>query len=130
MIQHPEPIGVVAASEHEEGDIRRICKRTQLQSVSCNLGQVIDLSRHGVRIMAEKLPQGDGLHDIDLYAMDKSFTLRGRVVWTKRIAPFKVEFGMSFDKVLRDQKAQLDAFARTNRLRSAPTLRQPLRKAG
>ena len=97
------------------------CARLQPRHTACsvrsNLGDVTDLSLGGARILAKS-----GLRsplDIELYAMNKSVTVRAKVAWSRSTGDgFKAEIGLEFSKLTRIQREVIESLSRGQMHRS------------
>jgi hypothetical protein len=79
-------------------------------AVRCNLGQVIDLSTTGARILAKSLPRSPV--NVEFYALSKSITVRATVAWSRRTGDgFDVEIGLCFGQLTRIQRETLKSLA-------------------
>ena len=97
------------------------CARNQprhtARSVRCNLGEVTDLSLGGVRILARSSMRSP--IDVELYAMNKSVTVRAKVAWARAIGEgFRVEIGLMFPKLTRIQREVIESLSRGHMHRS------------
>lgn len=79
-------------------------------SIRCNLGQVVDLSTAGARILAKSLPRSPV--NVEFYALSKSVTVRATVAWSRRTGNgFEIEIGLSFGPLTRIQRETLTSLA-------------------
>ncbi|MBT8486974.1 MAG: PilZ domain-containing protein [Phycisphaerales bacterium] len=90
-------------------DPRRTANRVTPASLRCNLGSVRDVSPCGLRITGRKV--GRSRVDLQLYALDKSVNVRGRVVWSRFVGNFETETGIAFTEVTRQQAKELTRIA-------------------
>lgn len=83
----------------------------------CNLGEVLDISLGGARILAKASMRSPV--DIEFYAMNKSITIRARVVWTKPTGDgFKTEVGLAFPRLNRIDREVIESLSRGQTHRS------------
>lgn len=81
------------------------------RAVRCNLGPVVDLSTTGMRIISARVPRSPV--DVELFAMNKSINVRGRVAWSNVTGTaFQNEVGIVFSKLSRAQREVLESLAR------------------
>ncbi|HEB61413.1 MAG TPA: hypothetical protein ENJ06_06270 [Phycisphaeraceae bacterium] len=100
---------------------RRRHTRKTPQGVSCDLGELIDLSNSGIRLSSKHKPglQIGELTTLNLSAPDGSLRLRAHLVWLKRISLRRFEMGFTFINVRADVAVQLDSLLNTGRLHAA-----------
>jgi hypothetical protein len=91
--------------------------RLPQETLSCNLGEVLDLSAGGMRIGCSVLPAAGPLAIImDEHPMAEP--IRGTVVWTRAVEkPRRHEFGVQFESLTAEQITMLTAIARDYRFR-------------
>jgi hypothetical protein len=94
----------------------RAIGRRAARSLRCDLGKVLDLSADGMRVETRTVPRGP--QRIELYALDKSLQVRGRVAWTRSLGGFRHEVGIAFTSVSRRKARELDALAKRDHGRS------------
>lgn len=96
-------------------DNRRLHNRLPLESVQCNLGQVLDLSLGGARIRCVREYSGH----IDLEIIDDDCTVRvsAEVMWCNRLGWRKHEVGLRFLDVAPSVAEQLTRLTMQNRVR-------------
>jgi len=94
---------------------RRQRGRIEQESLTSNLGPVLDVSASGVRILARRVPKGEVT--VELIGLGGRFEHRGRVVWSKRIGLFKHEIGIEFEDITPEMSQQLTRLATDNRFR-------------
>ena len=73
---------------------RRTTGRRSQEDLTSSLGPVLDLSRGGMRVLADRKPRGE--FDLKLIALEQTIALRGRVAWTQRIGFRKHVVGIEF----------------------------------
>lgn len=75
--------------------------------MDCNLGQVVDLSASGLRLLSRKRLTGE--QTIVLKGLDKTtLRLRARVLWHRQHAGMEHIHGLHFERLTSDERAQLD----------------------
>ena len=92
--------------------VERSHQRRATTAVRCNLGNVVDLSRGGVRIAGSA--RASGPVRIQLYAMDRQIDAKGKVVWSRGVGQFKRETGVAFVGLSRRDAEAIDMLAREN----------------
>ena len=94
---------------------KRAGGRINTSSLSCEVGQVLDLSPGGVRILCKKTPKqqvGTSI-SLTLAAEDDSFRVHGKIVWIRVDPRCRFQMGVQFDHVGPVQKRHLLALAAT-----------------
>lgn len=85
--------------------------RHSASSIRCGLGDVIDLSIGGARVLTTSIPRSPV--DVEFYAFNKSVTVRAHVAWTRRTGcEFQTEVGLVFRRLTRVQREMVDSLAR------------------
>lgn len=108
------PLSKLIRADSDQG--KRRFGRLPQETLSCNLGEVLDLSPGGMRISCWRIPAGDVLTIlIDDHAMEPP--LRGRVVWSHRVGWIKCEMGIEFEGLTAEQSSTLMEISRDCRLR-------------
>ena len=80
-----------------KGDNHRAFGRARADAVDCDRGQVIDLSRNGMRLNAWR-PWVEGeRRTLMLTGMHVGVTLTAKCVWVKRVSRFKHMMGLEFE---------------------------------
>lgn len=74
-------------------------------NVRCNLGEIVDLSASGMRVMTRKPLQGDAR--ITLLAQRAAVQLAGKIAWTKRVGFRRHMVGVEFVQVDAHAEAML-----------------------
>lgn len=97
------------------GDARRSSNRLKLESVSSNLGEVVDLSLGGARVVSPKMLEGQV--EIQVSDPETTVTLPAEVMWTNRIGRRKFEVGLRFVHVTADAAERLKRISIQNRVR-------------
>ncbi len=94
------------------GSGRRRTGRRLQESLSSNLGPVLDLSAGGVRILSSRDRQGE--QTVDLFSNSGTFSLAGRVVWHRKLGFRKHEIGVEFSDVDEEAAQTLCDIARAH----------------
>ncbi len=84
------------------------------ETLSSNIGRVLDLSPSGVRVMTRRKPKG--VLDVALWDIHRGLTVRARVIWSKRLGFRRYESGLKFIEVSPDAARGLAALGADNRL--------------
>jgi hypothetical protein len=95
-------------------DPRRRSKRHEVDSLSCDLGTVLDLSTGGMRVACAGKPPlrvGQGGR-IKLRIPEGSLAITGRVVWLRRTGLRRYQMGIEFLNVKKSVATALDRLAR------------------
>ncbi len=98
-------------------DFRRRSGRFPQESLTCNLGAVLDLSAGGMRVLCNR-PMEDEVR-VFLAGYDISVALQAEVVWTHRHGRRKHEVGLRFLKVDHDLTSILSRISAMHRKRRA-----------
>ena len=107
--------GVTSLEDAEEK--RRRSGRLALEQVCCDLGAVLDLSSHGMRVRARKSLQEGDIRVVILEGLGGTLGMKSRVVWIKRNGMFRHEIGFEFMDVDPDLARKLTQMAMANRRR-------------
>jgi hypothetical protein len=99
----------------DNGGGRRSTGRLRQERLQCSLGQILDLSSSGMRLVGRKAPRTDVT--VTIYDRDRILQVTARPVWSKRIGLLKREIGLTFVDVSPAQRKTLTAIASANRWR-------------
>ena len=97
--------------QHTEGNGSELRRRPRFKQemMSSSVGQVLDLSRSGMRVVGRRLEPGS-THVVRITCFDTAVgPIDARVVWTRKVGMFKWESGLEF---LGVDDATSDALAR------------------
>jgi len=94
------------------GSGRRRTGRRLQESLSSNLGPVLDLSAGGARILSHRDREGD--QTVELFSNSGTFSLEGKVVWHRKLGFRKHEIGVEFTDVDEDAAQKLSDIARAH----------------
>lgn len=111
-----DPHADAARLQSEEGT-RRNHGRLPQETLACNLGEVLDLSAGGMRVLCRRVPSGETV--VQICGWDKKLALRAKVAWSRRVGFFKHEAGIMFLDLTETQARELNAIAANHRLRRA-----------
>ena len=100
---------VIGGRPREE---QRRSVRLQAETLSCNLGAVVDLSAGGTRILVNR--ELSGMLDVTLWDTDRQLTLRAEVIWCKRLGFRKFEVGLKFRRLKPVDAGELTELASSN----------------
>ena len=94
-------------------DWRRQDKRHRTNCLTCNMGEVVDLSQRGMRIDLQGRPpmKVGEVGSFILHSPEGDLTLTGRTAWVRRKGIRKYEMGIEFIKVRRAIAAALESLA-------------------
>jgi hypothetical protein len=79
----------------EESNRRQFGRRKQ-ELLACNLGEVLDISRGGIRILCRR--PIEGAQRVELRSLHGELALPARVVWVTRRGRGRHEIGLAFDE--------------------------------
>jgi hypothetical protein len=96
---------------------KRGAPRHRQHALTCNLGEVLDLSSTGARIRSRH--PANGRVDVALTDYLRPGELHGEVVWLKPMGNFHYEVGVRFSRLSRDMSGRLNAIALAHRFRRA-----------
>jgi hypothetical protein len=94
---------------------KRASPRQRQNGLTCNLGQVLDLSSTGARVRCRSVISGQV--DVALTDYTRAGELRAEVVWLKPAGNFHFEAGLRFLKPSREMVSRLNAIAMEHRFR-------------
>ncbi len=82
-------------------------------AIRSSLGDVLDLSTGGARILTNAVPRSPV--DVEFFAMNKSVTVRASIAWTRHTGSgFQTEIGLVFKKLTRTQRDTIESLSRGN----------------
>jgi hypothetical protein len=96
---------------------RRRSGRLALEQVRCELGEVLDLSSHGMRVRSRKAFRVGDVRVIVIEGLGGTLGMKSRIVWIKRNGMFRHEVGFEFMDVDPDLARKLTQMAMANRRR-------------
>lgn len=96
-------------------DNRRRSGRIHQETLQCSLGEVLDLSATGMRVIARKVPKGT--FSISVEGISENLRIECEVMWSKRKSFWKHEIGLRFVNVDRAITEKLTKVSTENRLR-------------
>lgn len=82
-------------------DDRREDKRVAQNELESSLGQVLDISVSGMRVVCRHVPKDEQV-DFQLNTTVDPITVTGKIVWTQRLGFRKHEIGLSFINASKD----------------------------
>lgn len=98
---------------------KREAPRHRAHSLTCNLGDLLDLSTSGMRVRCRRAPQTTGHMDIVLTDYTRPGEIVADVVWVKPSGNFHFEVGLKFRKLSRELTSRLGSIALSHRFRRA-----------
>jgi hypothetical protein len=105
---------------------RRAAERYRPTGVTCDLGEIVDLSASGARLRLDAGRDSDAgeMLTMMLRPGDGSGSVRitGHVVWSRRSGLRRREVGVSFVRLRPSTAARLETLARTGSLADAPDI--------
>ena len=112
---HPQA-GLTDPEEGDDTPSRRRRGRLGQEAVVSNIGNVIDLSLDGMRVICRRLPKEDEF-TIQIAGLGGEVMVRGRVAWSKREGRSRFEVGIQFIDVSKELAAEINRLGMTNRHR-------------
>lgn len=97
-------------------DGRRSHNRLAQESIRCNLGLILDLSKGGMRVQSRRIPD-ESVVDIEVSDDEDVLLLRAQVVWSKKIGFRRNEVGLKFLDLSSELEARLANLGARNRVR-------------
>lgn len=94
-------------------DCRRGSPRMPQEMLRCNLGQVLELSAGGMRVLCEKLPPPEAVVEFPDYALPGKLT--GNVVWSRPCEGSLREVGIRFRGLTPKMTLRLSEIGAFNR---------------
>ncbi|QYU67441.1 PilZ domain-containing protein [Leptolyngbya sp. 15MV] len=79
-------------------------------ALATNLGEAVDISAGGIRVVAPRAPRPGSLVTLQIGGLDGSVIVGARVVWTKR-QPRGYDVGLEFVELTQEQREQIRAMA-------------------
>lgn len=106
-------LGEAHQQTHDENGRRH--GRVLIESVQCSLGDVIDLSRSGMRVITRRAfnPEQHVVLTAVIEAFEERLEVPTRCVWCRRAGLFRHEIGFEFGELDEEQAAVLCRIART-----------------
>jgi hypothetical protein len=96
---------------------RRRHGRLPQETLKCNVGEILDLSAGGMRVLTRRVPAEAVKVRIEGYEFPGE--LIAEVAWTKRLSMFKREVGFRFLSISPEVAQVLTSIAAVNRFRRA-----------
>jgi hypothetical protein len=96
---------------------RRHHGRLLQQNLDCSLGQVIDVSAGGMRVISSQVASGDVR--VEIPAREPRIRIPARIIWTKDMGRGQWEVGLQFVGMTPEISKQLSALALSYGLRMA-----------
>lgn len=95
-------------------DFRR-SGRLRIEAVTCSLGEILDLSKSGMRILTRRSMNPGPAYNLPavIHAFDRRLELTCRVAWVKKAGLLKREVGLEFGELTDQQSQMLGRIART-----------------
>ena len=110
-----------APESDKPGPERRRSERFQTAVLSFDLGPIVDVSRHGLRVQVQRNPGlGAGTEfDLELCAPTDGMTVRAQVIRVMNVGGGRYEIAMAFLNVGEEQRGAIENLARTGRRKAA-----------
>lgn len=121
MEQGSEQFDAAGMNPHGAQPNKRLTARLACEELISNLGQVVDLSREGCRIIQGRfggVPVGARL-TLRLEGYEGGVSVPAEVMRRRPRGPFKLELGIRFLALSAEQQNAISALARTHRVRYA-----------
>ena len=84
------------------------------ETLSSNIGRVLDFSAGGIRVLARRKLKS--VVDVALWNIHRGLTVQARVIWTKRLGLRRHESGLEFIEVSPDAASGLAALGADNKV--------------
>lgn len=96
-------------------DDRRTCGRLRTEQLQTDLGQVVNLSGSGMRVLARqsRLERLGETLDITIAGLGERITVRATIVWSRRIGFRRHVLGFRFADLPQRERSRLTELART-----------------
>ena len=102
----------VAVRDHDEAMERRKFTRVPVAGIHTKLGDLVDLTPAGMRIICGQLkPAERELLHLDLMHPGGSIRIQGRTVWVRKLPRRRHELGIAFEDVDASTRAALARLA-------------------
>ena len=103
-----------AQPDSEHSDARRH-GRVRIDSIRCSWGEVLDMSRSGMRVLTRRRGEVSAEYNqrVVIEAFDERVELPCRVAWIAKRGLFRNEIGIEFGEIPEDQTVILCRIART-----------------
>ncbi|MEO1583739.1 MAG: PilZ domain-containing protein [Planctomycetota bacterium] len=102
---------------HQEVESRDDCKRQagriRMQATSSSVGEVLDLSKSGMRVVSKRQIKPSATPTrVQIEVDDEIVAVGARVAWVRKCGLFKREAGLEFVGLSEDDSRRLAALAR------------------
>jgi hypothetical protein len=110
-------IAKALAQPVDRAELRRARREAVSSNVRCNLGDIVDLSAAGMRVITRKPLDGDTR--VTLLAQRAAVQLSGKIAWSKRMGFRRHMVGVEFVQVDAHAEAMLTRLISEHRPRRA-----------
>jgi len=97
---------------------RRDVERTPLNELSCDRGEILDLSSSGARLQTRRLWKEGKVRPITISTDTELVTILARCMWSMREGLFLHTVGLHFEGVTPEQAGTLTKLARSHGVRT------------
>ena len=112
----PSPLQFANLGKVGGGNHRKF-GRLPLEQLCCNLGEVLDLSAGGMKVLSQE--RHTGAVEVELADAEGEFVVDGAIAWSKRSDSKHWEQGVEFDNLTPEQRRRLTVLATGFRKRRA-----------
>jgi hypothetical protein len=90
--------------------------RVRCQWTHCNLGEVLDISSTGMRVLCKRRPAADvgSVLAAVIDGLDGPVDVAGKVIWKKKVGFFRWQIGVEFGDLLPASRKGLALLARAS----------------
>lgn len=115
----PEKPEITTSSDHRRHG------RLRCNSLTCTLGQILDMSGSGMRVYTKKKPSNtvNDITMITINTMPKSLDVKIRIVWIHHVGFRKYELGLEYEDLTQGTRSAICAIARAAAKREADSSR-------
>lgn len=88
--------------------------RIKSPTITCSLGEVIDVSASGMKVRSGNKPsfKSGEVATVTVHGVNKPFTVKARFAWSRRNSLFKWTLGFQFDELPDEARQELLEIAR------------------
>lgn len=102
-------------SDRSDGQNNRKGGRLRCELIACDLGDVLDMSRTGMRVKGKRSPgvKPGECYSITITGPGAKLTIGTRVVWVKKSGLFHSEVGLEFTEIPEHAEGAFKALVRS-----------------
>ena len=110
-----EPDDQSSAEAVSETDDRRAAARIRQDTLlKCNLGEVLNFSKSGMRLRRKRIPTRSNVH-VKITDGETSVKVHADIVWVRKIGYRKYDLGLQFIDLSEEEKSIITKLAMYNR---------------